>query len=98
MVAFDVAIIDMIYNHTFLADFNSKKHARHRLFNKVYKYERKMYIDQEFPDEIAKTNASDMARRACLEWEKNVAQGMGRKVWIGGNSKRKGNRKQLFGL
>ena len=67
---FDAKVIDMIHDHMVIGDFKNKSHARHRLANKVYKYERKVYTDLHYPEAVAKDSASEMAKRACKEWQR----------------------------
>ena len=58
----------MIEAHMNSDDFDDAKHARHRLYNVVWKHERKRLLAEHFPDTHAKEKAGQLAKRACIEW------------------------------
>ena len=67
---FEVPVLDMIAHHLNVKKFYSQVHARHRLFNIVYKHVRNS--NKTFGDVVAKEKASSEAKRACVEWRRQL--------------------------
>ena len=52
-LAFEPEVYAAIEKHTVITNFQSATHARHRLFNMIYKFTRKRATDNGLPDDLA---------------------------------------------